>query len=137
MDVDLIRSALATAMRTVVDASGAQLEASAFADSSVDPPWGYVADVAGRFDVTLDGADDLTVTIKLVTSQSEDRRGQELLNAFLKDTGATSVKAAIESDPTLGGQCSDLHVSGWDGYRPVEIAGIEYYGAELTVVVMA
>lgn len=137
MDVTAIRNALATALRTVVDASGAQLESTGYAADSVDPPWAYVADMVGRYDASMDGLVDLTATVRLITSQSEDRRGQELLDAFLKDSGPTSVKAAIEADPTLGGLCSDLEVAGWDGYRPVDIGGVEKYGADLTVVIYA
>lgn len=137
MDPAAIRTALATALRTVVDDAGAQLEASPFAPDALDPPWAYPGQMVGEYDQTMGGLSGLTVTVKVMTSRAEDQRGQELLDAFLADAGPTSIKAAIEADPTLGGECADLHVAGWDGYQTYEIAGAEYYGAELTVVVYA
>lgn len=137
MDVAAIRAALASALATVTDGAGTDLQSTGYAPDSADPPWAYVADMQGAYDASMDGLVDLTATVRLLTSRSEDRRGQELLDAFLKDSGATSVKAAIESDPTLGGKCSDLAVTGWDGYASVELAGVEYYGADLTVVIYA
>jgi hypothetical protein len=79
----------------------------------------------------------MSVTVRVTTARCEYQRGRERLDAFLSDDGPTSIKAALETDPTLGGECADLRVAGWDGYRTYEIAGTEYYGAEITVVVLA
>lgn len=136
MEIKDVRAALAAACRTVVDSTGAALEASAFIADSVDPPFAYPVDAGGTYDTTLDGLADATVTLRVLTSRSEDQAGQELLDAFLASTGPTSIKAAIEADPTLGGECSDLAVTGWSGYQPYEVAGTDYYGAELTVEVL-
>lgn len=136
MEIKDIRAALAAACRTVVDGTGAALEASAFIADSIDPPFAYPVDSGGTFDVSMDGLADATVTLRVLTSRSEDQAGQELLDDFLASTGETSIKAAVEADPTLGGECSDLHVSGWSGYQLYEVAGTDYYGAELTVEVL-
>jgi len=137
MEIKDIRAGLAAACRTVIDDTGAQLEASPFVPDSIDPPWAYAGETVGTYDVAMDGLSDATVTLRVITSRNDDQRGQELLDAFLASFGSTSVKAAVEADPTLGGECSDLQVSGWSGYQMYDIAGTPYYGAELTVAVLA
>lgn len=62
-------------------------------------------------------------------------RAQQALDAYLLDTGAESVKAAIEADATLGGVVSDCIVTGWTDYGEVEINGQSYLGATLAVTV--
>lgn len=131
MDVKAIRRAVAAAARTVPG-----LEASHYVPDRIDPPYAYPAATDGNYDETTDGAAGVVVTVRVLTSRAEDQSGQELLDAYLATSGATSVKAAIESDPTLGGLVDDLAVQGWSGYRLYEIAGTDYYGAELTVVIL-
>ncbi|HEU4422063.1 MAG TPA: hypothetical protein VFR67_05925 [Pilimelia sp.] len=137
MDIAAIRRAIAAASRTVVDASGARLEASHFVPDSIDPPFAYPAATDGNYDETTDLAAGVVVTVRVLTSRAEDQSGQELLDGYLADSGPTSVKAAIEADPTLGGLVDDLAVTGWSGHRLYEIGGVDYYGAELTVVILA
>lgn len=61
---------------------------------------------------------------------------QAKLDAYLARTGALSVKAAIEAEPTLGGKADDLIVSGWRDYGGLVVSGIEYIGAKLDVTVI-
>lgn len=133
MEIADVRAALATALATVVDGTGAALVASAFVPDSIDPPFAYPADAGGTYQVDLTGSTDAVVTVRVLTSRGEDQAGQELLDAFLASSGPTSVRAAIEADPTLDGECADLAVTGWSGYQLYDVAGAEYYGAELTV----
>lgn len=65
-----------------------------------------------------------------------DIGAQKNLDALLESTGATSVKAAIEADKTLGGVIKDLKVTTCTGYleygRP---DGTTALGCDWTVVV--
>lgn len=137
MEPAAIRAALATAMAPVVGAGGRQLQSTGYAPDAVDPPWAYPASMTGTYDETLDGDAGMVVTLRVLASRAEDRAGQEMLDAFLAESGPTSIKASLEADPTLGGLIDDLQTQGWDGYRMYEVAGTDYYGAELTVVILA
>lgn len=59
-------------------------------------------------------------------------RAQDALDAYLDDTGASSVIAALEGDKTLGGIVTTLDVS-WDEYGAKEINQIEYLGVNFEV----
>jgi hypothetical protein len=56
-----------------------------------------------------------------------------LLLAYLRGAGPTSVKEALEMDPTLGGVCNDLNVLSGRTPRVLPLAGSEYWGAEFMV----
>lgn len=137
MDPKLIRAALATALAGVTGFDGKLLQSTGYAPDAIDPPWAYPAGSTGTYDETLDGNAGVVWTLRLLTSRSEDQVGQEHLDAFLADEGPSSVKVALEADPTLGGLVDDLAVQGWDGYRMFEVAGTDYYGVELTAVIFA
>lgn len=132
LDVAAVRTALATALASVDG-----LEVSAYVPDTVDPPWAYLVPGEGQYDLDMDGGWRVDVAVRVVTSRAEDRAGQATLDGLLDSTGAGSIKAALEADPTLGGLVDDLAVRGWSGYRLYEIAGTDYYGAELLVEVYA
>lgn len=134
MDVKAIRVAVADGAANVSSPAGyvRKLVAKHFVpDGAVDAPWCYPSETAGTYDETLDGAGGVVVTLRLLTSRSEDQAGQELLDAYLADTGASSVKAAIEA------AMPSAAVTGFDGYRTYDVGGVLYFGAELTVAVLA
>ncbi len=63
-------------------------------------------------------------------------RAQDALDTYLDDAGASSLKAALEADKTLGGSVSTLHVPGWRDYmEPVEVNGQKYVSVTLDVEV--
>lgn len=132
MDVKAIRQAIAAACNGL-PAGGKTLQSKGYVFAG-DPPFAFPAQTDGNYHDTADGNSGLVVTLRVLTSRAEDRSGQEMLDDLLADT---SIKAAVEADPTLGGECDDLSVTGFTGYQPFEVAGTDYYGAELTVVVLA
>ncbi len=64
-------------------------------------------------------------------------RAQAALDAYLDDTGVTSIKAAIEGGKTLGGIVDTLVVDGWRDYDSYEINGVDYLGAKINLEVWA
>ena len=59
-------------------------------------------------------------------------------NQMLAPTGATSVKAAVESDRTLGGVVESLRVTQCSGYQTYTLPGDrQVLGAEWTVEIHA
>lgn len=74
---------------------------------------------------------DFPVTV--LVSAALDRVGQLALAGYANPSGATSVKAAIEGDKTLGGILDDCIVM---SFRPLgleEVGLIGYYGGVFTV----
>jgi len=76
-----------------------------------------------------------TMTVQAIVANVGDIAGQKRLDEFLASTGSSSVKAAIESDKTLGGAVMDLIVRSCSGYREYARAdgGGSVLGAEWTV----
>ncbi len=82
------------------------------------------------------GLDKYTFTVQAIVSVAVDENGQQQLDDFLEPSGSTSIRAAVESDRTLGGAVQNLQVTRVSGYTlfgdspPV-------LGAEWTVEVWA
>lgn len=48
--------------------------------------------------------------VLVIVGRMTDRSSQDRIDAYLANTGAASIRAAIESDRSLGGACSTLNV---------------------------
>jgi hypothetical protein len=136
MDVDLICQRLAETVQAYGIAGLTPLE---YVPDAVEPPVFYVADVIIDYEQTFGGDPDVTIVCRVLTSKGDDRAGQKLLRSYMASTGATSVKAAIESgrgDPgqaALSGACDDLHVRRLQGHRVYIVGEKSYFGAEWLV----
>ena len=62
---------------------------------------------------------------------------QETLDGYLASTGASSVKAQVESDVSLGGAANSVRVIECKEVGLYNINNIDYLGAEFTVEVIA
>lgn len=82
------------------------------------------------------GRERLIITCKVLVSAADDKSGQQLLSGYLKGSGSTSLRAAIEADKTLGGKCEDLQVVSRSGFRKMPLGSNQYLGAELIVEVV-
>jgi len=79
---------------------------------TVVPP----AAVVGQLDFTFDidnarGVALANVDIYVIVQRMDARSGQNKLDGYLAGSGATSIKAAIEGDRTLGGTVNTLRVT--------------------------
>lgn len=84
------------------------------------------------------GLDELTLTIRAFVAISTDIGAQHRLDELLAPSGPSSVKAAAESDRTLGGLVDDLRVTRCTGYRLfTRDGGVSVLGAEWTVQIFA
>ena len=93
---------------------------SAYALSSPTLPCLYVltgpAEIV-MFDIAMArGGDEWTWRVVAVTGLISDIGSQMLMDEFLSPDGDRSVKAAVESDKTLGGLVDDVHVTHATGY---------------------
>jgi hypothetical protein len=105
--------------------------------------------LAPAFEVELDriiydramsrGLDEWFFTIRGFAASGTDKASQIKLDPWLSSTGAESVKAALESDRTLGGKVSDAHVVGMAKMAVFSPVGgsTSMFGAEWTLRVLA
>lgn len=132
MDISAVRQGLANNASAI-----AGLNCYGYVPDSISEP----AFVAGQVDVDFTGAmargmDTVTVTCRVYVSRADDRAAQKLLDGYLSGSGASSLKAALEADPTLGGACHDVYVERVQGYRWYLFGDTQYLGAELIVRVI-
>jgi hypothetical protein len=84
------------------------------------------------------GMSTWTLIVQAFTNLAADIGGQEKLDPLCEETGALSVKALIEAEPTLGGQVDDLIVRTLGNYDTYSLAGVgqPVLGVEWTVDVI-
>lgn len=138
MNLDLVSEKLAA---LGMNAEGI-LRADPFVPDSVSVPNFYVGEVRLDYDQTFGGLMDVRFICVVVTSAAADRAGQSRLKSFMKRTGPSSIKAALEAgrgepgEPALDGACDDFHVTGVQAHRIYRIGDASYYGAQWTVRVI-
>ena len=72
--------------------------------------------VVGQLDFTFDlnnarGLDQANLDVFVIVQRFSERAAQDKLDKYLAGSGDYSIKAAIESDRTLGGACDTLRVT--------------------------
>ena len=129
-----IREGLAANLDTIP-----KLQASAYLLSNPTPPAAEVQPGAIDYDRAMGrGHDDWLFTVRVFVGFTSDIGAQRRLDGMLASAGSASVKAAIESDPTLDGACEDLLVTRCTGYRLFgREGGAALLGAEWEVQVLA
>lgn len=135
--------AVTTTIQQVVDALEAavatisDLEVYDYVPDDVAVPCAFVWPAASNFDMTIGrGGDRQFYTIRILVSRTSDREGQTKLFTYMNPSGSASVKAAIESDKTLGGVADTLWVRSRTGVQIQEVAGIPYFSCDFTVEVV-
>lgn len=132
MDISAVRQGLAVNADAITG-----LTCYGYVPDSISEPAFFVAEVDIDFTGAMArGMDTLMITCRVLVSRAEDWASQALLDGYLSGSGVTSLKAAIESDTTLGGECDDLMVMRTQGYRFYEHSSAQYVGAELVVKVV-
>lgn len=84
-----------------------------------------------------DGLTSYEYLILVVVGRSDERTAQDRLDGYCDPTGSGSVRAAIKSDPTLGGAVFSARVTDMRNYRQLEVDSVTYLSAEFTVEVKA
>jgi hypothetical protein len=91
---------------------------------------------AYSFDQTMGrGSDAMDFVIGLAVG-GVDRVAQDTLDGYLSGWGATSIKVAMEADPTLGGIVSFAKVRGWRNYGTTKVNSVPMWGADVLVEVV-
>lgn len=126
-----LRVALATSLATI---SG--LRSSATVPDNPRPPIAVVIPERVQYDINAGrGADRFFFTITVLVGRADDRTAQNLLDGFV--VGNASVKAAVESDRTLGGKADTCRVTDMNNYGSITIGEVLYLSAQFTVEVVA
>ncbi len=91
------------------------------------------AAIVGQLDFTFDlnnarGLDQANLDVVVLVQRLSERTAQNDLDKYLAGSGAYSIKAAIESDITLGGACNTLRVTSAEAgtYASGEIEYLSY-----------
>tara|TARA_R110000744_G_scaffold48848_1_gene106403 strand:- start:2 stop:412 length:411 start_codon:yes stop_codon:yes gene_type:complete len=130
-----IRDGLKTRLVTI---SG--LTAYDYVPDFIDPPIALVAPLNSlNYDATMArGADTYNIPIVLYIARIDAQTAQEGVDAYLASTGSTSIKAAIEGDPTLGGAAMSVRVISATDYGEYEVTqGTSFLGVTFNVEVIA
>lgn len=88
-------------------------------------------------EVMARGADLYTFTVRVLVARASERAAQRALFGYTSGTGAKSIKAAIESDKTLGGAADTVRVTSAGNLGVYAYGEADYMGAEFTVEVIA
>ena len=95
--------------------------------------------VVGQLEFTFDlnnarGLDQANLDVFVIVQRFSERTGQDKLDTYLAGSGDNSIKAAIESDRTLGGACNTLRVTSAES-GTYQMGDIDYlsYRYRLTV----
>lgn len=91
-----------------------------------------------EYDKTMaDGSDDWEYVVTVLVSWADPEVAQAAMSTYLARTGATSIKATVESDATLGGVVDFAHVreAGEEQIRAVN--EIEYLAVDFVIGVTA
>lgn len=136
MSISDVRDGLVTAALTVNAISGlGKIRASAYPPDTINPPLFIVGVHRMEFDLAYGrGTDQLTFDCAMVVERQSERTAYKAL-----DTYVTALKAALESDQTLGGKAHGVHVTAMNGYTPLVAGNESSYrlAAPLTVEVYA
>lgn len=132
-----VRAAVATYLTAhVINPDGSGLRATPNRFTQVNPPMAIIHPQTGsliRYSTTMDGETDYNLRALIIVSIGDTTEGQDLLDAYLSPTGAQSVYAAIQADPSLGGQVSYCAVIEATGYGLTSFGGIDYLACSLVL----
>jgi hypothetical protein len=112
------------------------LRAFDYQPDNFQPPLGFPLINSINFHGAMQGGNvQYECTIMVIIGRFSDRLSQNLMDGYLAYSGATSIRAAIEADRTLGGVANTLIVSRSANVRGMTIGEAEYISTEITVTV--
>jgi hypothetical protein len=132
MSITAIRTALANNIGTIPG-----LRTAAEVPDLPNPPIAIVALNNVSYDrAYANGMTSYTFVVTVIVGRAAEREAQRRLDTYIS-TGASSVKYAVESDKTLGGNAYDCRVVSMDSVGSLTISDTTYLAADFTVTVIA
>lgn len=133
--VTAIRDGIRTRLRTITG-----LRVPDRMPAEISPPSALVTGPTISYDSTMArGSDDFTFTVLVLVSRAWDRVAEDQLDSYLAGSGASSIKATLETAPAdLGVAGVDfVRVSGADEPATFQFGDLSYFGSKITVNVTA
>ena len=131
--VSQIKTGLAANLATV---SG--LRAYAYQPDNVNTPFAWPLLDSIQYNGAMGGGlITHKFTVSVVVGRAAERTAQTLLDRYLSYAGANSIRAAIESDRTLGGVVQDLIVESANNISTLEANDATYLAIDFVVTVYA
>jgi hypothetical protein len=132
MSITAIRTALANNLGTIPG-----LRTAAEIPDLPNPPIAVVSLDSVTYDQAYaKGMTTYSFSITVIVGRSAEREAQRKLDGYISP-GANSVKNAIESDKTLGGNAYDCRVVSMNSVGSVTISDTTYLAADFSVTVIA
>jgi hypothetical protein len=132
MSITAIRTALANNIGTIPG-----LRTAAEVPDLPNPPIAIVALNSVSYDrAYANGMTSYTFVVTVIVGRAAEREAQRRLDTYIS-TGSSSVKYAVESDKTLGGNAYDCRVVSMDSVGSLTISDTTYLAADFTVTVIA
>jgi hypothetical protein len=129
--VTQVATGLATNLSTITG-----LRTSSYQPEQLNTPLAFPTLNTVTFHKAMGGGDvTMDWTITVLVGRYTDRTAFATLDGYLSYSGATSVRAAIESDKTLGGVCQTLVVSSAADISSVNAGDAEFLQIQFTVQV--
>ena len=132
MSITAIRTALANNIGTIPG-----LRTAAEVPDLPNPPIAIVALNSVSYDrAYANGMTSYTFVVTVIVGRAAEREAQRRLDTYIS-TGSSSVKYAVESDKTLGGNAYDCRVVSMNSIGSLSISDNTYLAADFTVTVIA
>jgi hypothetical protein len=129
--VSQVATGLATRLATV---SG--LRSSAYQPEQLNPPFAFPTLNRIEYHRAFAGGDvTMDWTVNVIVGRYVDRNSFTTLDAFLSYSGATSIRAAIEGDKTLGGVCQTLVLQSGANITSLSSADAEFLQIQFQLTV--
>ena len=131
--VSQVATGLATRLGTI---SG--LRTSTYMPEQLNTPIGFPVLESIEYHKAFGGGDVvMRWSVFVVVGRYTDRTAHAALDGYLSYSGATSIRAAIEGDATLGGVCQTLICESSVNVSAVSVADSEFLQVQCTVIVHA
>ena len=129
--VSQVATGLATRLATI---SG--LRTSTYQPEQLNPPFAFPTLNSIQYHKAFGGGDVvMDWTVNVIVGRYTDRNAFATLDGFLSYSGATSIRAAIEGDKTLGGVCQTLVLPSGANITSLSSADAEFLQIQFQVTV--
>ena len=132
-ELSAIRAGMAEAMATIPN-----LRVREFIPALITPPMAVVNPSNIEYDLNAQrGLTRFVFTVSVFVVKADDRSAQKRIDPFVGVSGPQSVKAALESDRTLGGVVDTLRVQSVSNYSASDANDVDYLAVDFEVEVYA
>ena len=131
--ISQIKAGLATRLATI---SG--LRTFAYQPDQLNAPLAYPMVEQVLYHRTMfNWLNEIVFTVTVIVARPTERPAEASLDAYVSPTGASSIRAAIEGDRTLGGIVDDCQVEQASGISSLSANDADYLSVDFTVRVYA